>query len=48
MSYRGYNIILWITILFNVGIAFGTESGFRATLAPEEIAWLNAHPVIRF
>ncbi len=48
MSYRVYNIILWITILFNVGIAFGTESGFRATLAPEEIAWLNAHPVIRF
>jgi signal transduction histidine kinase len=41
-------IFLCFIAMLHVGMASAEELGFRATLSPEEIAWLNAHPVIRF
>ncbi|MFZ4699139.1 MAG: ATP-binding protein [Candidatus Methylumidiphilus sp.] len=47
-NYKCPFIFLWMISTLYFGMVSGAESGFRATLNPGEIAWLNAHPVIRF
>lgn len=48
MYLRLYAFMLFLISMPNFSMALDAESGFRATLDAEEIAWLNAHPIIRF
>jgi two-component system, cell cycle sensor histidine kinase and response regulator CckA len=41
-------LCFFLIFLLSLNVASGVEADLRSKLSAEEIAWLNAHPVIRF